>query len=96
LLAEVSNATCAASGAGFELDVQAPMITEICSCSVIVVGSGWCSPEAGFVDEQYPTEWVCGGAETPRDELLVDCVNLATGAERWCCPTDFAPQCAAE
>jgi hypothetical protein len=64
-------------------------------CTIYEV-SNWCSPEMGFVDETLPVEWVCGSPQTPRQELTDNCVNLATGAERWCCPPEFDPECAAE
>lgn len=64
-------------------------------CTIFEV-SNWCSPEMGFVDETLPIEWVCGAPETPRQALMDSCVNLGTGADRWCCPPEFDPVCAAE
>jgi len=41
-----------------------------------------------------PIEWVCGSPEALNDELNEECVELPTGAARWCCAESFAPACA--
>jgi hypothetical protein len=64
-----------------------------CSCSVFTSESNWCS-QGGFGDAEHPVEWVCGTTDTNLlAELTAECIEVPTGAPRWCCAESFTPAC---